>query len=310
MRQLSRILVAVDYSKPARAAFDHALALARTHKAELIVVHAVPADKAFAWRAKARGVLLTKLREAAESHGVRVKVAVQHGDPAGVILLHARSKRPDLVIVGTHQRTGLDRLRTRSVANRVMLRATQPVLVVPQRAAARAGRSFDNVVVGVDFGKAAEKAVRYALDWSATTGHRLTVVNVTRGVSSADIPASSVGMPPYLYRFGMTEYQRLLTANAWRVLNSHVARNIQSGTRVSGRVVVGDAPMEIARLASEIDADLIVLGVPRRSAISRRIFGSTATRLMRVSDRPILAVPELAALPADAEHRARLRLAA
>lgn len=43
MNQLRRVLTAVDFSKPARAAFDHALAFSRTHNAELTVVHAVPA---------------------------------------------------------------------------------------------------------------------------------------------------------------------------------------------------------------------------------------------------------------------------
>jgi nucleotide-binding universal stress UspA family protein len=36
-------------------------------------------------------------------------VSVQLGDPAGVILLHARAKYPDLIVLGTHQRTGMDR---------------------------------------------------------------------------------------------------------------------------------------------------------------------------------------------------------
>jgi glycoprotease/Kae1 family metallohydrolase len=47
-------------------------------------------------------------------------------------------------------------------------------------------------------------------------------------------------------------------------------------------------------VASDIDADLIVLGVTRRSAMTRRIFGSTAARVIRASGHPILVVPELA----------------
>jgi nucleotide-binding universal stress UspA family protein len=308
MPHLSRILVAVDYSKPALAAFDHALALARIHTAELIIVHAVPVEKTFAWRANARGVLLAKLRARAESYGVAVNVAVQHGEPASIILLHARSRRPDVVVVGTHQRTGLNRLRTGSIAKRVTLRAMQPVLVVPARA--RAVSSFEKIVVAVDFSEASNAALRHALAWSTGTNRRLTVVNVASRVSSTDVPLSSVGMPPYLNRFGVTEYQRLLIANAWRRLNTDLMRDLPSGMQVRARVVTGDAPTEIARLASHIDADLIVLGVRRRNTISQQFLGSTATRLMRVSDRPILAVPESTSLAADGDHHDRSRLAA
>ena len=42
MNQVSRVLAAVDFSKPARGAFEYALALSKHHRAELVVVHAVP----------------------------------------------------------------------------------------------------------------------------------------------------------------------------------------------------------------------------------------------------------------------------
>ena len=129
-------------SKPARAAFEQALALARAHDAELTVVHAVPVEKTFAWRANARTALIAKLRERAASAGVTFDVSVQHGDPAGVILLHAGSRRPDLVVLGPHQRRGLDRLRVGSVAERVSLGAAQPVLIVPSRHGGSTVRSF------------------------------------------------------------------------------------------------------------------------------------------------------------------------
>ncbi len=60
-----------------------------------------------------------------------MSVSVQHGDPAGVILLHANSRHCDLLVLRTHRRTGLERLRTGSVAGEVTRRATCPVLVVP-----------------------------------------------------------------------------------------------------------------------------------------------------------------------------------
>ena len=105
MNPLTRILTAVDFSEPARAAFEHALVLSRTNNAELTVVHAVPKDRPFRWHSRERSAMIAALRQAAEAAGVRFKVSVQHGDPASVILLHARARPPDLIVLGTHQRT-------------------------------------------------------------------------------------------------------------------------------------------------------------------------------------------------------------
>ena len=98
--------------------------------------------------------MIGELRQATERAGVRFKVSVQHGDPAGVILLHARDERPDLIVLGTHQRSGFDRFRLGSIAETVILRATQPVLIVPASSASRKAdsiASLNSVVVAVDF---------------------------------------------------------------------------------------------------------------------------------------------------------------
>src|SRR3954471_15782011 len=131
MKQISRVLVAVDFSKPARGAFDYALALSTQHGAELIAIQAVPLSRAFGWQARERYALTARLRRKAELANVAFKDRVQQGDPAKIILLHARSLHPDVIVIGTHQRSGTDRLGTGSVAERVAATSAVPVLVVP-----------------------------------------------------------------------------------------------------------------------------------------------------------------------------------
>jgi nucleotide-binding universal stress UspA family protein len=296
MNELSRILAAVDPSEPARAAFDHALALSRAHGAELTVVHAVPTNHRFSSRGAMRGELIAKLRQMAASSGVRFAVSVQQGDPAGVILLHARARRPDLIVMGTHQRTGLDRLRSGSVAERVAQQATQPVLIVPARNTTDTAPSLDRIVVAVDFSAASNRALEQALALARTVNGRATVLHVVPGFSSASVPR-------YLYRYGVAEYQNLLAQDAWRRLQDAVPHDATTEAQIHARVVIGEPHAEIASIAEEVDADVIVLGVTQRGGFSRKVFGSTAARVMRVAGRPILAVPELtsrAASPADA----------
>jgi nucleotide-binding universal stress UspA family protein len=280
----SRILCAVDFSRPAQAAFEHALALSRDRNAELTAVHAIPVSERFNWRARERIAKTAALRGAAEAAGVRLRVTEQHGDPAGVILLHANAGRFDLIVVGTHARTGVERLRTGSIAEQVTQRASCPVLIVPMSEGWREGlASFRNIMCPVDFTKASDAALGHALHL-VKDGGRLTLVHVSS--------AHAVSASRYAYHFGGSEYARRLQQAAWQRLQDAVPVEARTTADVRARVVSGTPATEIVRIASEIEADLIVMGVTSRGAIGRKLVGSTAARVLRTAGRPVLAVPE------------------
>jgi len=279
--KLHRILAAVDFSEPARAAFDHALELSRLHGAELLAVHAVPTERRFNWHARERMALVEALRHAAATAGVRFTVSVQHGDPAGVILLHATSRRADLIVLGTSDRSGFDRFRLGSVAETVVVEATQPVLVVPAGGGSTAGTPapLKNILVAVDFADGSREVIERARSL-ADGSSRVTVVHVVRGVPS------EYASRRLSHRLE-AEYQRHLVRDAWRRIRETVPANANVGLRV----VTGDTAAAISRVATEVDADLILMGVTPRSAIGRLVFGSTAARVIRSSRRQVLAVP-------------------
>lgn len=131
MPTLGRILCAIDLEKASERAFQRALNLAIIGDAKLYLLHAPPADVPFSWHAAERLHYLTNLRERAEAAGVTVQVDEQQGDPARVIVLHANSRKMDLVVLGSNRRRGWRRLRDGSVSERVLRRAAWPVLIVP-----------------------------------------------------------------------------------------------------------------------------------------------------------------------------------
>ena len=283
MTHLSRVLVGVDFSKPARRAFEYALALSRRHRAELIVVQAVPTDQPFAQHGRARLALAEKLRHAAAAARVGFTHRVQTGDPAEIILLHSRSVRPDVIVVGTHQRSGIRRLRERSVAGRVAATATVPVLVVPpHRRHSGPDDPFRHVAVAIDFGPASNRAIEHALALASDAADRVTLLHVTPGFS-ADVP-------PHLYGYGLEEDQDPRIRDARQRLQRAVPATPHAGL-VDVQVLRGDVTTEIARAVDRIGAELLVAGVPRRGVISRALFGSTVARLLRVVGVPVLAVP-------------------
>lgn len=132
------ILHPTDFSDRSGYALQLAAALARDYRARLVVLHVVPRSVvAFGdgflppesddLRAEARE-LLDGLQ--VPGAGVPVERRLVEGDPAEVILHIARETPADLIVLGTHGRTGLDRLLSGSAAEHVVRRAPCPVLTV------------------------------------------------------------------------------------------------------------------------------------------------------------------------------------
>src|SRR5271166_301911 len=138
MKTIQSVLYATDFSAQAEAAFPLAVALARDYGANLFISHVVPIPM-FAYTTgdiaavpqgsidEVRGQL-KQLNP--KDPAIRVEYAIAEGDPATEILQLAQKFRCDLIVMGTHGRTGLSRLVAGSVAEEVMRSAPCPVLTV------------------------------------------------------------------------------------------------------------------------------------------------------------------------------------
>jgi nucleotide-binding universal stress UspA family protein len=295
LTHISRVLAAIDFSKPARSAFEYALALSQHHRAELVVVQAVPPDQPFGWHARDRRALTERLRQRAHASNVEFIDRVQTGDPAEIILLHARSLRPDLIVLGTHQRRGIDRLRAGSIAERVIAEATAPVLLIPRGRQTGTSRPLGHVAVAVDFGTGTHGAVEHASTMASDAADRITLLHVVAPSSSA--------VPAHLIGYGIAESQDPVVRDAERRLDElvlHMKRHTSAA--IHTRVLLGDTTTEISRAVDNIGADVLVVGVPKRGIVSRVLFGTTASRLLRAIRIPLIAVPDVATTGARREN--------
>ena len=290
MNNFSRIQCAVDFSDASLAAFEYGLALAKSQRAELSLVFAVPLDVRFNWRARERMDLLAEFRRLASAQGVSVGVSVQQGDPARVILLHARARKPDAVVIGTHGRVGIERFRLGSVATRVVQGAPCPTFVVrsfpSDRRVERFGR-FDRILCATDFSAASGAALHQAIDL-VRQGERLTLLHVLR-------------RHPFLHPRRPWNF---VHTDEWPRIHQIVPPlSPDLREKVHPLLSEGTAAKEILRVAAETHADLIVVGVPARRGV-HKWFGSTAARIIRASTIPVLAVPETARVrTSDETHR-------
>ena len=137
MIALKNVLVATDFSEASESALTYGRALARTFGAELHVLHvienlflrAIAADPA-AIEAAARRRLSDRLTADNSGAGNARAVIEKSDEPADAIVSYAKLEAIDLIVMGTHGRTGAARVFTGSVAERVVRLASCPVLTV------------------------------------------------------------------------------------------------------------------------------------------------------------------------------------
>ena len=146
MARIRRILHPSDFSKASAAAFTKALELAKANGADLVLLHVLAPplplmaadgyvspqvyedlDKsARAYASKELASLVAKAKKA----GVRANALLRDGVAHEQIIRAARSPKADMIVIGTHGRTGLAKLFLGSVAGRVVSAATCPVMTV------------------------------------------------------------------------------------------------------------------------------------------------------------------------------------
>ncbi|HEY7586798.1 MAG TPA: universal stress protein [Candidatus Deferrimicrobiaceae bacterium] len=141
----SKILVPLDGSRLAEAAIGHALELAHGNGAEIVLVNAAQDSLAAVPEARInvsslqvyagaiRGMMyLQEVANRIRRCGTRVQCDVLEGEPAPAILSCARKEDVDVIVMGTHRRTGLSRMFKGSVAETVAAAANRPVILVKE----------------------------------------------------------------------------------------------------------------------------------------------------------------------------------
>jgi nucleotide-binding universal stress UspA family protein len=141
-RTARKILVATDFSDGSDEALDQAIEAARIDKAEIEILHVIELAEEFPFGTTYfdadYGVLYSsvdlRLSERADrvrAAGIGCTTKILEGSAVNGITQRGRDIGADLIVVGTHGRTGIAHAMLGSVAERVVRRASSPVLTVP-----------------------------------------------------------------------------------------------------------------------------------------------------------------------------------
>jgi nucleotide-binding universal stress UspA family protein len=124
--ECKNVLIATDGSKYSEAAASEAIGIAKRCGSSLIVISVASSDAEMA----STKDNVNKVSEAAEKEGIKTTSVVTTGKPYEAIVETSKHKKADLIVVGSHGRTGLVRLLMGSVTERVIGHAEVAVLVV------------------------------------------------------------------------------------------------------------------------------------------------------------------------------------
>jgi nucleotide-binding universal stress UspA family protein len=292
MEPFQTILFAADFSDASVEAFRMACSLAVEGRTRLHVLHVVepnmvPEDPSFLGQ---MGVLYyqtgsdrgrderleQELRLAyVPATPVDATYRVKEGHAAAEILRMADETAADLIVLGTHGRTGLSWLLTGSVATSVMRRAPCPVLALHASNNPRNVEQPPTILHPSDFSDNSEAALRIARQLARDLGARLTVLHVAPFDTYVQEMAVPVDLS--LYREELEEMRR-------RVDGPDLKYPVEL------RLRQGEAPDEIIRTASELVNGLIVMGTHGRTGMGRLLFGSVTEFVLPRASCPVLAV--------------------
>jgi nucleotide-binding universal stress UspA family protein len=299
MIAFKQILCPTDLSEASVRSLTYAAAFARWYGARLTILHVVPTFEAMTVGPGAlngppqivmplsRQEVLDEMRRITESTGIDssdATLSAEAGDPVRNIVDQALAIGADLVVMGTHGRSGFERLLIGSVAEKVLRKAPCPVLLVPPHMAANADPdvSFKHILCPMDFSPAALQALGFALDLARQSEGVVTLLHALEWLTDEE--------PREYTHFNVPEYRQHLVDDARERLQALVADESRTPTAIEHRVVVGRAYREILQVAQESGTDLIVMGAQGRGGLGLALFGSTTQQVVRAATCPVLTV--------------------
>jgi nucleotide-binding universal stress UspA family protein len=300
MSDIHEILVAVDFSEGSKAALDRAALIARQTGANLHVLHVWQAPEfvpALDRSTDATLASISKLVEArareemdrfvteAGVRGITIRHAfVEAGVPATAIVDAAARQKHDLIVVGTHGRTGLAHALIGIVAERVVRKAPCPVLSVRERAP-KASLALRRILAPVDYSDGSRRSLEYAASLALTFGAEIDVVHVW------DRPAYVSG-EVMVHGPGDTKRSlgELVHDNAERDMKEFLA-TLAPIRHMPFRLLSGEPASTLIKELEAEKYDLVVVGTHGRTGFRRFLLGSIAEKLVRYSPAPVLTVP-------------------
>jgi nucleotide-binding universal stress UspA family protein len=181
--------------------------------------------------------------------------------------------------MGTHGLSGFERFMLGSVAEKVLRKATCPVMTVPPASVTATKIPYARLLCPVDFSDSSLAALRFAYSLAQEANANLTILHVF------DWPVDDELL---VERFDASEFRRHVEEGARKRLEALVTEEVRQWCTPSTKMAYGKPYREILAEAEREGADLIVIGVRGRNPLDVTVFGSTTNQVVRRASCPVL----------------------
>lgn len=296
MSEIKRILMPTDFSHNANQALHYAIMLADTFGAEVTAFHVVTLfesdpnnpshqfpemSEVYDSMEKAANINMKQLL--ADHAEVKIKYEVVRGiSPAEDILNHAKTENFDLIVLGTHGRSGISRFLLGSATEKIIRHMPCPVMTIRYHSEMLIKPQLKRIVVPLDFSAYSKQALAYATAYASKFGASLYILHVIEEQ-----------LHPAYYVTGDVSIFKLipdLREKSHTALQQFAGKEIPKNIEHSFHIREGRAHNEIVNFGEEQDADLIVITTHGLSGLDHLLIGSTTEKVVRKAKCPVLAV--------------------
>ena len=286
-----KILVPIDFSPFSDYASDFAIFLAQKYSAEITLLHIIvlyeadvdedvhlrQLEEIIKTKEISTKALFSKHSEKFSEKNIRITSTIERGVSAASAILEFKSKHKfDLIVMGTHGRTGIKNWIYGSVAEKVVRLSRIPVITLHNNPGEI---KIKKLIVPVDFSgnslHGIQEAQRIAKDFAA----ELYFVHVIEQHIHPSFHA--VGMESI---FAVDPDLNDISEDRLAEFCKHKDNNAHF------KVMEGTAPQTIADYAADIDADIVVMATRGFTGIDHLLIGSTTERLVRIAPCAVLTV--------------------
>ena len=295
------ILLPTDFSPCANAALHQAVTIAERFQGTVTMLHVVAIHESDPSTVKALiaasslsyDKIITTAEEMLHTKDGMIetpvlieRVLLRGISPTSEILSYAAEHHPDLIVMGTHGRTGIRRLIMGSVAEKIIRLSESPVMTV------RCGSdgkpqgypNYRSILLPVDFSKASTNALWTASEIARKYGSILTLLHVTEAPEFTGYLESD--------DLDNEELSNIRIEEAENNLADLLSEAPLDGIEVYTRVIFGRPGRKIVEFAHKEDIDLIIIPSHGKSGFEKLLMGSNVNKVVHRADIPVLVLKE------------------
>jgi nucleotide-binding universal stress UspA family protein len=289
MITIKKILCPVDFFPASDAAVSYAAGLAGTYGAGIHLLHVITpvATSMYEYAIDITEIMkameenstseLTKLATRAKEAGVSAEFETRVGDVYEEIKRAIEILKPELIVMGTHGRRGVERWFMGSTTEKLLRHSPVPLITISGAGEKSVPPRFRRILVTTDFSDGTSDALAYAFSVAQENESQISLLHVFHDVT-ADVSG---------------KYRESLVQGVQKQLEDLVPAEARTWCDVNTVVETGVPYRIILRVLEDEKIDLLVMNIHGKGMLDRALLGSTAERVVRAASCPVMLIPPM-----------------